>query len=168
MKNINFTFSPNTANTTLRSHIERLHLDEHVRICKARGWSMLLPKQKQQVTEANTGQPRDPGAPRSQFSRQTFLEHIIHFIVADDQVCLNIFETCHSCLPAEQSINVIECPEFWDLLLLLHQDLHDKDIPRCTKLRESIVQVWEQWFKTLSQELSVCSVISEPYVICGY
>ena len=129
---------------------------------------MLLPKQKQQVTKANTGQPRDPGAPHSQFSRQTFLEHIIHFIVTDDQVCLNIFETCHSCLPAEQSINVIECPEFRDLLLLLHQDLHDKDIPQCTKLRESIVQVWEQWFKTLSQELLVCSVVSEPYVIRGY
>ena len=77
-------------------------------------------------------------------------------------------EHSHSCLPLEQSINVIECPEFRDLLLLLRQDLHDKDIPRHTKLRESIVQVWEQWFKTLSRELSVCSVVSEPYVIRGY
>jgi hypothetical protein len=74
---------------------------------------------------------------------------------------MNLLETSHPCLLSVQSINTIECPEFRSLLLLLCQDLQDKDIPQLTKLRESIVQAWERWFKILKQELSICSVVSE-------
>ncbi|KIJ21095.1 hypothetical protein PAXINDRAFT_6876 [Paxillus involutus ATCC 200175] len=38
--------------------------------------------------------------------------------------------------PNTLSLNVIECPEFWQLLLLLRQDLHDSQIPHRTKLRK--------------------------------
>ena len=79
-----------------------------------------------------------------------------------------ILETSRPCLLSIQSINVIEGPEFRSLLLLLRQDLHDKDIPRRTKLRESVVRAWELWFKTLKQELSVCFVVSEPSAIWSH
>jgi hypothetical protein len=161
MTSTNFTFFVNTSNAPLRGHLEKYHTDEYVQVCKDNRWPALLPKLWQKITEASIGSSSDPdGQPHPKFSRQTFLHHIINFIVADDQVCLNIFETYLACLLPIQSINVIECPEFRDLLLLLRQDLRDKDIPRRTKLRESIVQAWEAWFRTLRQELSVCSVIS--------
>ena len=158
MTSTNFTFFVNTSNAPLRGHLEKYHTDEYVQVCKDNRWSVLLLKLQQQITEASIGSSSDPdGRPRPEFSRQTFLRHIINFIVADDQVCLNIFETYLACLLPIQSINVIECPKFQDLLLLLRQGLHDKDIPQCTKLCESIVQAWEVWFKTLRQELSVCT-----------
>ena len=55
-----------------------------------------------------------------------------------------------------KSIGVIECREFCDLILLLCQDLQDKDIPHHTKLRESIIKAWEVWFKKLKEDLAVC------------
>ena len=66
------------------------------------------------------------------FTCVTLTHALINFIVADDQ-----------------SINGIECREFRDLLLLLHSDLQDKDIPHCTKLREAIIKAWESHFKAL-------------------
>lgn len=38
-----------------------------------------------------------------------------------------------------QSVNVVECPEFRKLLLLLKEDLDDLDIPHRTKLKTSII-----------------------------
>jgi hypothetical protein len=62
---------------------------------------------------------------------------LINFVVADDQ-----------------SINVIECREFRDLLLLLRSDLQDRDIPHRTKLRETIIEAWESHFKALKLDLA--------------
>ena len=129
MAGTNFTFSVNTSNALLHGHLEKYHTDEYVQVCKDNRWPVLLPKLWQQITKVSIGSSGDPdGWPCPEFSRQTFLCHIINFIVADDQVCLNIFETYLACLLPIQSINVIECPEFRDLLLLLRQDLCDKDI----------------------------------------
>ena len=61
-------------------------------------------------------------------------------------------------LPA-QSINIIECKEFRNLLLLLCMDLQDKDIPHRTKICEAIIKAWETWFQRLKQELVVCSIV---------
>ena len=58
-----------------------------------------------------------------------------------------------------KSINVMECPEFCSLLLLMRSDLSEKDIPHRTKLRESIIKMWEAWFQTLKTDLSVCLII---------
>ena len=54
-----------------------------------------------------------------------------------------------------QSINVIECPEFRELLRLLCEDLHDTDIPRRTKLRELIIETWKDYFKVLKDDFVV-------------
>lgn len=93
MTNINFKFSPTTANATLRSHLEKFHADEYVRICREKRWPIMLAKMRQ---EQSAGASADRGGvqgsnPRPPFSRQTFLHHIINFIVANDQVSLNIY-----------------------------------------------------------------------------
>jgi hypothetical protein len=42
-------------------------------------------------------------------------------------------------------------------MLLLQQDLHDKDIPHRMKLREAIIKAWQVWFIKLKEELAVYS-----------
>lgn len=54
-----------------------------------------------------------------------------------------------------QSIRVVNCPEFRDLLLLLREDLQDNAIPHRTKLRESIIKTWRLWFDILKKDLAV-------------
>jgi hypothetical protein len=54
-----------------------------------------------------------------------------------------------------QSIHVVECPEFRQLLLFLRPDLQDKNVPGRTKVREAIIAAWQAHFDTLKQELAV-------------
>jgi hypothetical protein len=61
----------------------------------------------------------------------------------------------HQLIKYHQAINIIECREFRNLLLLMREDLKEKDIPHRTKIRESIIKSWESWFRTLKTELSV-------------
>ena len=49
----------------------------------------------------------------------------------------------------------MECHEFRNLLLLLWEDLEEKDIPHRTKLREAIITAWQSWFTGLKRELAV-------------
>jgi hypothetical protein len=54
-----------------------------------------------------------------------------------------------------KAMNVIECPEFWALLLYLQENLTDDDIPGCTKIRSSILKMWQTEFLKLKSELEV-------------
>ena len=49
----------------------------------------------------------------------------------------------------------MECHEFQDLLLLLCEDLQDKDIPRCTKVCKTVITAWKSWFTILKCEFAV-------------
>ena len=49
----------------------------------------------------------------------------------------------------------MECREFRDLLLLLREDLQDKDIPHRTKVRETVITAWKSWFTILKREFAV-------------
>ncbi|KIK21006.1 hypothetical protein PISMIDRAFT_12527 [Pisolithus microcarpus 441] len=71
-----------------------------------------------------------------EFTIAAMREQIVWFIVADDQ-----------------SINVIECPKFRHLILLLRQDLQETDIPCRTKLHELILEAWRDYFRILKQDL---------------
>jgi len=109
-----------------------MHNKEYIQACEENGWVI-------SGTQNQAGQaPGEPGVFRTKFTQQAFLEHLINFIIADDQ-----------------SLNVVECPEFRQLLLLLREDLQDKDIPRRTKIRESIIKTWHAYFKVLKEELAV-------------
>jgi hypothetical protein len=63
----------------------------------------------------------------------------------------------HCSLCFSQSIMVIECREFRDLLLLLRESLRDTDIPHRTKIRTAIVEAWAAWFSVLKKRLAVSS-----------
>jgi len=56
-----------------------------------------------------------------------------------------------------QAINVMECPEFRRLLLLLCSNLKDSDIPHCMKTRELILKAWQDYFVVLKADLKVSS-----------
>ena len=89
------------------------------------------------------------------FSAKELLDYLTNFIIADDQVGIILHYLCDSSNLCYQSLNVVECPEFRQLLLLLQQDLQDKDIPRRTKIREAIISVWQAYFITLKRDLAV-------------
>ena len=128
----------------------------------------MLPNRSREDTEPGGGgeEGTQDDRPRPAFSRQAFLTHLINFIVADDQVCYDVFKAHHTDVYlVAQSINVIKCHEFRDLLLLLRDDLKDKDIPHCTKLREAIIKAWETWFTKLKADLAVCSIM---YIVDGH
>jgi hypothetical protein len=74
-----------------------------------------------------------------QFSLEAFMDSLIHFVVADDQVSCSDFYSYHA-LTCPKSIRVIECPEFRNICLILCETLIDRDIPHCDKLRESIIK----------------------------
>jgi len=133
---------------------------EYLELCAKSRWANLLPNRLQEDAElgGSGAEGIQDNRPRPAFSRQTFLTHLINFIVADDQVCYDVYLVV-------QSINVIECRKFCDLLLLLRDNLQDKDIPHCTKLREVIIKAWETWFTKLKANLMVCSVM---YIVDGH
>lgn len=59
------------------------------------------------------------------------------------------------CVVTVQSLNVVECPEFRSLLLLLRNDLKENMIPHRSKLRELIIDAWREYFQALKKDLAV-------------
>jgi hypothetical protein len=57
--------------------------------------------------------------------------------------------------PTFKSLNLVECQEFRDLLLLLRSGLRESMIPRRTKVRELIIQAWKEYFQVLKLQLAV-------------
>ncbi|KAI0290316.1 hypothetical protein BC826DRAFT_970521 [Russula brevipes] len=79
---INFQFSAKTANSTLRVHLDRNHKVEYLRLHKERGWKSQLKSMEDAETESTPVSE----VPSDVFSLETFLDHLVRFIVADDQV----------------------------------------------------------------------------------
>lgn len=59
-----------------------------------------------------------------------------------------------------KSLNLVECYEFRELLLLLRPSLTEANIPRQTKLRELIIHVWKEYFQVLKSQLAVRASLS--------
>lgn len=166
----------------MRGHVERFHLLLYLILAEERGWSIFvvsvklafemgytlaemckvveggaklsnLPKRAAGASSTTLAGPCDRGS-IPEFTHTTFLQHLVSFIVADDQASpctISLFLTDNS----QQSINVIECPEFRRLLLLLRQELRDKDIPHRTKIRAEIIKAWQEYFVTLKDDMAV-------------
>ena len=58
-------------------------------------------------------------------------------------------------LTVAKSLNVIENPLLRNIFLLLRQELKDEDIPGRTKVRERVMQLWEEHISHLSKEIEV-------------
>lgn len=115
------------------------------------------PLQPGDSTPAGIGQrPKaDLGAGLPEFSLAVLQDCLVKFIVEYDEVC-NIVHSCSVPLivaPICQAINVVECPAFRRLLLVLRQDLQDSDIPHRTKVHDLIVTAWEKCFDMIKLEL---------------
>ncbi|KAI5991329.1 hypothetical protein EDC04DRAFT_2911606 [Pisolithus marmoratus] len=78
----------------------------------------------------------DPGVDLPDFSIQGLHEFLVNFIISNDQ-----------------AIYVMECPQFHWLILYLHQDLWDTDIPHHTKTHKLVLQCWQEHFMQLRVEL---------------
>ncbi|KIL56314.1 hypothetical protein M378DRAFT_188580 [Amanita muscaria Koide BX008] len=121
-------YATGTGGFNLRKHLQRLHLEEWVQFCNENQFDKHLER---------VGKRSQAVRPQVPFTQKAFVQHLLEFIVADDQ-----------------SINVIECPEFRKLLLFLCEKLLDKDIPRRTKVRSAIVHAWQEYFCELKEQLA--------------
>jgi hypothetical protein len=83
----NFIYGPKTGNTNLRRHLYLVHPDEYDKAVKDHKWTFRL------STETREPSTQDPRNVRNRevppFSPAAFLEHLVRFIVADDQVSLD-------------------------------------------------------------------------------
>lgn len=82
-----FNYSPSCSNSSLRLHLENEHKEEYIRLCKENGWKNQLPRSR----PATVLEPVHAGATqafsRTKFTPEAFLDHLVNFIVTDDQVC---------------------------------------------------------------------------------
>ena len=80
-----------TGYSNLRKHLDAKHREEYRREIKAHGWKVNLSALSEH--NSSTQNPRNihnPAIPP--FSASAFLEHLVNFIVADDQVSQNSLE----------------------------------------------------------------------------
>ena len=135
--------------STLRNHLCRLHLAVYVAKCKEMGWTKYL--QPQDIDGCQRLAPLH----RAPFSQDAFLEALVRWIIADDQVRRLTFPSESSLILVIQSIYVVEGREFRNLLLFLREGLEDKDIPHRTKIRTAIMRQFKEYYNVLKEELAV-------------
>lgn len=148
----NYFYGKKTGNTNLRNHLLKQHPTEYDEAVLDRQWPYKLSTQTGDASVQNSHNAANRQVPP--FTSEAFLEHLVRFIVADDQVCP--FPFCSFVLSQlSKSIRVIECPEFRQLCMILRESLVDADIPHRDKMREVIVNHWRKSFEDLKLELAV-------------
>jgi hypothetical protein len=78
------SYAATTSNSTLRNHLEKAHKDEYLRVCSAKGWKNQLPSSK--ASSEAPSESRPGSGKRTPFSAKVFLDWLVKFIIADDQV----------------------------------------------------------------------------------
>lgn len=150
------SYSPKTATTGLRRHLTKKHVPDYTKACKDFGWDI------HRDIDPDAGPlpaPANDLKEREHFTSEALLRHIINFIVADDQVGRILkYLSIMILIFTHQSINVVECPEFRQLLLILREDLREEDIPHRDKIRSAIMKAWHAYYKVLKDELQVSLV----------
>lgn len=185
----NYVYAAKSGTSTLRGHLERWHLREYLELVEARNWPIWLNSVKhamglgysfvemrQAVAEtgsldglrarASATADKENSGGRSllpAYSKEEFHKYLIAFIVADDQVRHSSMSRPIPSLP-EQSINLMECREFRDLLLFLRESLCDSDIPHRNYLRNKIMGTWGQYIASLTKELGVSVIFSLCFI----
>ncbi|KAF8586581.1 hypothetical protein K439DRAFT_1614963 [Ramaria rubella] len=146
-----YMYAKKTGNTNLHVHLQTNHRQAYLTCVEEMGWVNMLLDMCHIVGQTTLDKHVVEGATSCPcFSQSAFANVLVKFIVADDQ-----------------SINVIECPEFRTLLLLLREELKDKDIPHCTNIRKQILKTWEIHFQQLKKKLvAALGKISHTADIC--
>lgn len=78
-----FQFKPATSNSSLRKHLKSQHEEEYTNICSSNGWKNQLPGIREQSEQSGTTTAK---VGRESFMEDLFLQKIVNWIVADDQV----------------------------------------------------------------------------------
>ncbi|KAJ7448703.1 hypothetical protein FB451DRAFT_1532285 [Mycena latifolia] len=118
--------------TTRRRHLGKEHSPAYLALIATRK----LPNKLPDVLRKQRQEQRARDMQRIPFSIQAFENELVTVIVSNDL-----------------SINLIENPDFRDLLLLLRESLRDEDIPHRTKLRSLVLDAWLQYYDSLKKEL---------------
>src|SRR4051794_26417672 len=99
-----------TGTNGTRHHLTQYHYDKYLAACEKNGWTEYLTKLKSTNADPTATGPAIAHIP---FSQKAFINYLLRFIIADDQVCSfslgRFIPYADQCL---QSINVIKCPEF--------------------------------------------------------
>jgi hypothetical protein len=106
-------YGAKTGSSNLKRHIMALHCDVWDENAQYNGWTLDL-----QSTKSVEWQDR----PREEFDVGKFHQWLVDFIVADDHIspfCDSLMVLVFLTALLPQVINIIECPEFCSLLLLL-------------------------------------------------
>jgi len=85
------------SNTSLCPHIKKYHRKLYLGLAKANGWKVLLPglvsqAQSQATSVASASEVR----PLVEIDEQKFYQHLLYFIIADDQVHLHFLSFLRS------------------------------------------------------------------------
>jgi hypothetical protein len=78
----NYTYSRNTSTSVLRLHLNCFHIEEYAKIAEERDWVVQLPSLKGKATEGTMVTSK----PKVSFTPDMVTNHLIRFIVANDQV----------------------------------------------------------------------------------
>ena len=158
-------FSKATGTTVLRNHLASEHVASWVDTCD----KFKIPIKAQVAQKAvndyrqKRGQPQAPSngsqvppPPIHEYSREAFVDAIVEWIVADDQVCLlSLFHIINLLHYDSQSLNVIENLHLRAIFLMLREELRDEDIPRRTHIRQRVGEIWEDHISDLEIEMNV-------------
>ncbi|KAI6123824.1 hypothetical protein EDD16DRAFT_1517780 [Pisolithus croceorrhizus] len=141
---LGYMYGPNTLTLTIHEHLDPMHWDSLQCWCQKHNRENQTKYGQHEAKEVREAAAKAAALhtmttigkkselSRSPFDPTAFRVALIHFIIADDQ-----------------SLNVIECCEFCDLLLLLCEDLQDIHIPKQMKPHKLTISAWKSYFKLL-------------------
>ena len=86
--NRNYKYSWRTATSGLRSHLDRFHKEEYLRLSRERGWTAQLPSVKSQQGRSAAAAGDSVTVRQIMFTSDAVTDHLVRFIVANDQVRL--------------------------------------------------------------------------------
>jgi len=147
-----------TASSNLWNHLRKHHAEEYNQAVVDNKWDYTCMTDMNDASAHNVSNAIRRVLPP--FSLQVFLEYLVRFIVADDQVHL-IALFLHT-LTSRQSIRVVECPKFWQVCMVLRETLSDHNIPHRDQVREAIISHWRRSFEDVRHELSVSLSVLSP------
>lgn len=82
----NYFYAKSTATSNLRRHLRLIHPEDYDQAVVENKWAYPLSTQTNVASAHKDRTLRDPNLPP--FSPSSFMEHLVRFIVADDQVSL--------------------------------------------------------------------------------
>jgi hypothetical protein len=82
-------YAKGTSNTGLRAHIRKYHAKAYVEACEKNGWDIVIAELQKKPTQTQLDPHLRPGVKkgdRKRFTGENFLNALVDFIAADDQV----------------------------------------------------------------------------------